>query len=198
MFTTRIRRLRQELTTLWPRREEITSDVASSITDSVLTAAFNDSTMSSSVCASDVTDSAMTTQDTNNNDDDDDDDSNVDYARLVLVTILFCIVVFTAVGNFIVLISPLYERRLRTTLIYFILNLALTDFLVAIMAMDFYTIEVLLGTYSGCTRSRLCNIAVLLGTYSGSTRNSLQHRGPVWYVRTRGVLARVPTSSTAS
>ena len=65
--------------------------------------------------------------------------------RLTICILLFIVIIFTIIGNIFVLMAPLFERRLRTTFIYFILNLAITDLLVALTAMDFYTIDVLLG-----------------------------------------------------
>ena len=77
--------------------------------------------------------------------DDDDDARELKWTRIALCAVLFAVIAVTIVGNLVVLVAPFYERRLRNTLIYFIMNLAATDLLVAVMAMSFYTISLLLG-----------------------------------------------------
>ena len=76
---------------------------------------------------------------------DDDDARELKWTRIALCAVLFAVIALTIVGNLVVLVAPFYERRLRNTLIYFIMNLAATDLLVAVMAMSFYTISLLLG-----------------------------------------------------
>ena len=93
----------------------------------------------------DVTITTENTRLSRDSDSAEDDDDEISITRWVLCSLLFVIIIFTMLGNMIVLVAPFVERRLRTTLIYFIMNLALTDLLVAVMAMDFYTIDVLLG-----------------------------------------------------
>ena len=75
----------------------------------------------------------------------DDDARELKWTRIALCAVLFAVIAVTIVGNLVVLVAPFYERRLRNTLIYFIMNLAATDLLVAVMAMSFYTISLLLG-----------------------------------------------------
>ena len=74
-------------------------------------------------------------------------DSSIPLARIVFCTILFIIVFLTIVGNFVVLLAFLTERRLTNNnhFNYYIMNLALTDLLVACLAMTFYTVDVLVG-----------------------------------------------------
>ena len=44
-----------------------------------------------------------------------------------------------------VLLAPCYDKHLRNTFIFFVLNLAITDLGVALTAMWFYTVDVMLG-----------------------------------------------------
>ncbi|XP_062588738.1 alpha-2A adrenergic receptor-like [Saccostrea cucullata] len=64
----------------------------------------------------------------------------------ILITLTLSIIVLvTIVGNFLVMLSFALDSRLRQPFNYFIVNLAVTDFLVALFAMSFYTIDTLLG-----------------------------------------------------
>lgn len=66
--------------------------------------------------------------------------------KSILITLTLCIIVMvTIVGNCLVLLSFGLDSRLRQPFNYFIVNLAVTDFLVALFAMSFYTIDTLLG-----------------------------------------------------
>jgi len=65
--------------------------------------------------------------------------------KIFLATVLIAIDVLTVFGNLLVLMSFLVEKRLLQPFNLYILNLAVTDFLVAITAMTFYTIDTLLG-----------------------------------------------------
>ena len=71
--------------------------------------------------------------------------SPISVTRIVLCSLLFVVVIVTVFGNLMVLLAPIVERKLRNSLTYLIMNLAITDFLVAVMAMSFYTFDVLLG-----------------------------------------------------
>ena len=71
--------------------------------------------------------------------------SSPSVARIIVCTLLLVVVVVTVVGNLVVLLAPIVERKLRNSLTYLIMNLAITDLLVAVMAMSFYTFDVLLG-----------------------------------------------------
>lgn len=66
--------------------------------------------------------------------------------NIAIITILTIIVLLTILGNLIVLLAFFLEPKLRNeTFNYYIFNLAITDFLVAITAMTFYTIDTVLG-----------------------------------------------------
>ena len=66
--------------------------------------------------------------------------------RIVICFVLFVVVLLTMIGNTIVLISIGIDRKLRRSKFnLFIANLALTDIMVALMAMSFYTFDILLG-----------------------------------------------------
>jgi hypothetical protein len=65
--------------------------------------------------------------------------------QVALCAFQFLIVAVCAVANLLVLISFAYEKKLRTTFSILIANLALTDFIVAIIPMNFYTINTTLG-----------------------------------------------------
>lgn len=58
---------------------------------------------------------------------------------------MFVVVAITFGSNLFVLVSFIFEKKLRTTFSALIANLALADTLVAITAMDFYTINVVYG-----------------------------------------------------
>lgn len=65
--------------------------------------------------------------------------------KIALLLGLSTIVLVTIVGNLIVLISFILEPKLRQPFNYFIFNLAITDLLVGITAMAFYTLDTILG-----------------------------------------------------
>lgn len=65
--------------------------------------------------------------------------------NIILAILLTSIDTITTLGNLLVLLSFVIEKRLLQPFNLFILNLAITDFLVAITAMTFYTIDTLLG-----------------------------------------------------
>ena len=66
-------------------------------------------------------------------------------ANIVMAVLLTALVLVTLFGNLIVLIAFLVDTKLRQPFNLFIMNLAVTDFLVAITAMPFYTIDTLFG-----------------------------------------------------
>ena len=66
-------------------------------------------------------------------------------ANIVMAVVLTTLDLVTAFGNLIVLLAFLVDTKLRQPFNLFIMNLAVTDFLVAITAMPFYTIDTLLG-----------------------------------------------------
>ena len=65
--------------------------------------------------------------------------------RILVCLGLFVIVLVTIVGNIIVIVAFIIEKKLRTTFTFYILNLAITDVSVAVTAMSFYTFDILLG-----------------------------------------------------
>jgi 7 transmembrane receptor (rhodopsin family) len=65
--------------------------------------------------------------------------------QIALCVFQFSIVVVCATANMFVLISFVYEKKLRTTFSILIANLAATDFIVAVIPMNFYTINTTLG-----------------------------------------------------
>lgn len=72
---------------------------------------------------------------------------NVATSNVVLCSFLFAVVIVTIVGNIIVLLAFAIDKRLTSQNIfnYYIINLAVTDLAVALLAMTFYTFDVLLG-----------------------------------------------------
>ncbi|XP_052058942.1 D(2) dopamine receptor-like [Mytilus californianus] len=66
--------------------------------------------------------------------------------NITIIITLTTLVLVTIIGNLIVLLAFIKESKLRKEAFnYFIFNLAITDFLVAITAMTFYTIDTVLG-----------------------------------------------------
>lgn len=65
--------------------------------------------------------------------------------NIILAVVLGILDIVTIFGNLLVILSFMIERKLLQPFNLFILNLAVTDFLVAITAMTFYTIDTLLG-----------------------------------------------------
>ena len=65
--------------------------------------------------------------------------------RILICLVLFVIIVVTIIGNVIVIAAFVVEKKLRTTFTVYILNLAVAAVCVAVTAMTFYTIDVLLG-----------------------------------------------------
>ncbi|TNN08260.1 Muscarinic acetylcholine receptor gar-2 [Schistosoma japonicum] len=83
------------------------------------------------------------------------DDDNITVSTIVysgttsvILALLTAIVSFiTVVGNILVLISFFVERALRTASNYFIASLAVTDVLIGVFSMNFYTLYLLLGRW---------------------------------------------------
>jgi len=65
--------------------------------------------------------------------------------NVVLGSFLFIVVITSATANLFVLLSFAYEKKLRTTFSILIANLALTDLIVAVLPMNFYTINIIFG-----------------------------------------------------
>ncbi|KAL5011820.1 hypothetical protein ScPMuIL_010371 [Solemya velum] len=66
--------------------------------------------------------------------------------KIVLAGVLTILDLVTFLGNLLVLLSFYFEPKLRSqSFNYYIFNLAITDFLVAVTAMTFYTIDTVLG-----------------------------------------------------
>jgi 7 transmembrane receptor (rhodopsin family) len=64
---------------------------------------------------------------------------------ILLGVALFLVVFISAAANMFVLLSYAYEKKLRTTFSILIANLAVTDFIVAVIPMNFYTINIMYG-----------------------------------------------------
>ncbi|KAK3582966.1 hypothetical protein CHS0354_027080 [Potamilus streckersoni] len=65
--------------------------------------------------------------------------------NMSLAIALILLVIVTILGNLLVLLSFIIEPRLRQPFNMYIFNLAITDFLVAVTAMTFYSIDTILG-----------------------------------------------------
>ncbi|WAR04942.1 ADA2C-like protein [Mya arenaria] len=72
-------------------------------------------------------------------------DFQVTAKKIILAVVLTLMDLLTIFGNLLVLLSFAIERRLLQPFNLYILNLAVTDFFVAITAMTFYTLDTLLG-----------------------------------------------------
>ncbi|KAJ8301226.1 hypothetical protein KUTeg_020213 [Tegillarca granosa] len=68
-------------------------------------------------------------------------DYALQWTDIFLGVFLFTIVLTTIIGNAFVLIAIFREKRLQTSFNYYIVNLAVTDILVAVTAMAFFTID---------------------------------------------------------
>lgn len=72
-------------------------------------------------------------------------DGEIAPLQILLGAALFVVVLVSALANLFVLLSYAYEKKLRTTFSILIANLALTDLIVAILPMNFYTINIMFG-----------------------------------------------------
>ena len=59
--------------------------------------------------------------------------------------VLYTIVLVTIFGNVLVLVAVGINKNLQTTFNYYVVNLAITDLAVAVMAMSFHTTDNMLG-----------------------------------------------------
>ena len=59
--------------------------------------------------------------------------------------VLYTIVLVTIFGNILVLVAFYVNKNLQTTFNYYVVNLAITDFAVALTAMSFHTTDNILG-----------------------------------------------------
>lgn len=75
----------------------------------------------------------------------DDTETSVHWSKIVLGVFLYLIVFVTILGNIFVLVAVKRHKRLQTVFNLYVVNLALTDILVAITAMAFYTLDNILG-----------------------------------------------------
>lgn len=55
--------------------------------------------------------------------------------------VLYTIVLVTIFGNILVLVAVFVNKNLQTTFNYYVVNLAITDFAVAVTAMSFHTLN---------------------------------------------------------
>jgi muscarinic acetylcholine receptor M3 len=102
--------------------------------------------------------------DTNDNDDDDneggggggggygddDDEKNSLYtlpAKVILSTLAATASLITICGNVLVMVSFFLDRQIRIPTNYFILSLAVSDFLIGLFSMPLYTLYLMLGSW---------------------------------------------------
>ena len=69
----------------------------------------------------------------------------VTWTNIFTGVILYCVVLLTIFGNLLVLVAVYANKNLQTTFNYYIVNLAVTDFAVAVTAMSFHTTDNILG-----------------------------------------------------
>ncbi|XP_014669958.1 PREDICTED: alpha-2B adrenergic receptor-like [Priapulus caudatus] len=67
------------------------------------------------------------------------------WQNILLACVLFVIVTTTIVGNLLVIIAIRTDKHMQTTFNYYVLNLAVTDFLVGLTVMTFYSVDVVFG-----------------------------------------------------
>lgn len=73
-------------------------------------------------------------------------ENKIELSRIIICTVLFTIVLLTIFGNTIVLVAFATQKKLRNSnFMLYIANLAVTDLAVAVTAMSFFTIDILLG-----------------------------------------------------
>ncbi|XP_062571650.1 muscarinic acetylcholine receptor M2-like [Saccostrea cucullata] len=72
-------------------------------------------------------------------------ETNVPWSKIALGVFLYFIVLVTIFGNILVLVAVKSNKRLQTVFNFYVVNLALTDVLVAVTAMSFYTLDNILG-----------------------------------------------------
>jgi len=64
---------------------------------------------------------------------------------IVVSAILLIFAAVSAVSNFLVLLSYKYEKKLRSNFVILIVNQAVADFIVSIIPMTLYTVNILVG-----------------------------------------------------
>lgn len=65
--------------------------------------------------------------------------------NVVIGVAMYTAVLVTICGNTLVLIAVVRNKRLQTVFNFYVINLAVTDLLVAVTAMSFYTTDTMLG-----------------------------------------------------
>ena len=70
---------------------------------------------------------------------------NTSWAIIVTSIVLYSIVLLTIFGNILVLVAVYVNKKLQTIFNYYVVNLAITDFAVALTAMSFHTTDNVLG-----------------------------------------------------
>ncbi|OWF53220.1 muscarinic acetylcholine receptor M5-like [Mizuhopecten yessoensis] len=74
-----------------------------------------------------------------------DDIPTVTWKRVITGIVLYGIVLLTIFGNSLVLVAVAKTKRLQTVFNFYVINLAITDILVAVCGMSFYTTNTVLG-----------------------------------------------------
>ena len=67
------------------------------------------------------------------------------WAVILTGILLYTVVLVTIFGNVLVLVAVYVNKTLQTTFNYYVVNLAITDFAVAVTAMSFHTTDNILG-----------------------------------------------------
>ena len=69
----------------------------------------------------------------------------ISWTSIATGVLLYCVVLLTIFGNVLVLVAVYTNKTLQTTFNYYVVNLAITDFAVAVTAMSFHTTDNILG-----------------------------------------------------
>lgn len=72
-------------------------------------------------------------------------ETSIHWSKILLGVFLYLIVLVTILGNILVLMAVKNHKRLQTVFNIYVVNLALTDVLVAVTAVSFYTLDNILG-----------------------------------------------------
>ena len=67
------------------------------------------------------------------------------WTTILTGVVLYSIVLLTVFGNLLVLVAVYVNKKLQTTFNYYVVNLAITDFSVAVTAMSFHATDSVLG-----------------------------------------------------
>ena len=70
---------------------------------------------------------------------------HISWTLILTGVVLYSIVLLTVFGNLLVLIAVYVNKKLQTTFNYYVVNLAITDFAVAVTAMSFHATDNVLG-----------------------------------------------------